>query len=232
METQTLHVVSSGSALELDLIGDLACPWTYVGKRSLDRALNSLYGAPVRLLRWHGLPLGQDAKVSWREYFASRLPQGASVHTAQRSLHEAGEDLGIAFAFERLGQVPDTHEAHRLVRLATRGGRQGDVIDALFSAFFEHARDISDRVVLGEIAHDCQLDAETYAAFANPGEGRGDVDAEERRMRGLGIAVVPNLLINGRVLVPGPADVSTYVQALDQALFPELKAPKDKRLLH
>ncbi len=230
MPTQ-LPYVTGAAALELDLIGDLACPWTFVGKRSLDRALDSLYGSPATLLRWHGLPVRRDA-VSWRDHFASRLPRGSSVESAQRGLQESGEPLGIVFAFERLRRVPDTHEAHRLVRLAAREGRQADVIDALFSAFFEHGRDIADHAVLGEIAHDCQLEDGVYTAFADPGEGRGDVDAEERRMRGLGIAVVPNLLINGRVLVPGPADVATYVQALDQALFPELKAPADKRLLH
>jgi predicted DsbA family dithiol-disulfide isomerase len=150
----------------------------------------------------------------------------------QRGLRESGEELGITFAFERLKLVPDTHEAHRLVRLAARHGRQAEVIDALFSAFFEQGRDISNHGVLGEIAHGCRLEAVTYAAFDDPAEARGDIDAEERRMRGLGIAVVPNLLINGRVLVPGPADVATYLQALDQALFPALRAPKDKRLLH
>ena len=218
-------------ALELDLIGDLACPWTFLGKRSLDRALDRLYGSP-RVLRWHGLPLSADTRASWGEHFASRLPQGASVTTVQRGLQETGEELGIAFHFDRLQQVPDTHEAHRLVRLAAREGRQALVIDALFSAFFEQGRDIADRAVLGDIAHDCQLDYHTRTAFEDRAEGRGDVDAEERRMRGLGIAVVPNLLINGRVLVPGPADVSTYVQALDQALFPELRGLQNRRLLH
>ncbi|HXS26997.1 MAG TPA: DsbA family oxidoreductase [Steroidobacteraceae bacterium] len=218
-------------ALELDLIGDLACPWTFVGKRSLDRALERLYGSP-RVLRWHGLPLSPDARASWREHFASRLPRGASLTTVQRGLQETGEELGIAFHFDRLQLVPDTHEAHRLVRLAAREGRQALVIDALFRAFFEQGRDIADSAVLGEIAHDCHLDSDTRTAFADRGAGRGDVDAEERRMRGLGIAVVPNLLINGRVLVPGPADVSTYVEALDQALFPELNTPESRRLLH
>lgn len=219
-------------ALELDLIGDLACPWTFVGKRSLDRALESLYGAPVRLLRWHGLPATGEAPGSWREHFARRLPRGATVASAEHGLLAAAEELGINFHFERLQRMPDTHEAHRLVRLAAREGRQGAIIDALFSAFFEQGRDISDRSVLAEIAGDCRLDAGTRAAFEDRAEGRGDVDTEERRMRGLGIAVVPNLLINGRVLVPGPADVSTYVQALDQALFPELKGPENRRLLH
>ena len=231
MEPRSPRAGSVLPALELDLIGDLTCPWTFLGKRSLDRALGSLYGSSERLLRWHGLPLERQDAESWRERFAARLPRGSSIESAQRELRRAGEELGIAFAFERLEQIPDTHEAHRLVRLAARDGRQSEIIDALFSAFFEQGRDISDRSVLGEIAAE-RLDAVTAAAFADPGEGRGDVDAEEQRMRGLGIAEVPNLLINGRVLVPGPADVSTYVQALDQALFPELKAPKVKRLLH
>ena len=222
------------SALELDLIGDLACPWTFVGKRSLDRALERLYGTSPRVLRWHGLPVTSDprASASWSDHFASRLPRGASVTTVQRGLQETGEELGITFHFDRLQRVPDTHEAHRLVRLAAREGRQVAVIDALFSAFFEQGRDIANASVLGEIAHDCQLDSNTRTAFEDHAEGRGDVDAEEQRMRGLGIEVVPNLLINGRVLVPGPADVSTYVQALDQALFPELKASSNRRLLH
>jgi predicted DsbA family dithiol-disulfide isomerase len=218
-------------ALELDLIGDLACPWTFVGKRSLDRALDQLYGSP-RVLRWHGLPVGAEAPGSWREHFARRLPRGESIAAAQRGLQESGEELGITFHFDRLQQVPDTHEAHRLVRLAAREDRQALVIDALFSAFFEQGRDIADPAVLDEIARDCKLESGTRTAFEDRAEGRGDIDAEERRMRGLGIEVVPNLLINGRVLVPGPADVSTYVQALDQALFPELKAPQNRRLLH
>ncbi len=218
-------------ALELDLIGDLTCPWTFVGKRSLDRALERLYGSP-QVLRWHGLPVKAAAGASWHEHFASRLPPGATVASVQRGLQEAGEELGIAFHFDRLRQLPDTHEAHRLVRLAAREGRQAVVIDALFRAFFEDGRDIADRAVLGEIAQDCRLNSDTCAAFQDRAAARGDVDAAERRMRGLGIAVVPNLLINGRVLVPGPADVSTYVHALDQALFPELRAPQNRRLLH
>ncbi len=232
METQPLYIAPQAPVLELDLIADLVCPWSYLGKRSLERALGQLYGAPVPLLRWHGLPLRGDHPLTWRQHFAGRLPRGTTVRAAQRNLRELGEGLGVAFAFEQLGMLPDTREAHRLVLLAGRDGRQSEVIDALFGAFFEHGRDIADTAVLRDIAAECQLEPATLTEFTGAGTGRDDVDAEEKRMRSLGIAVTPNLLINGRVLVPGPADVDTYVTALDQALFPQLREKRDKRRLH
>jgi len=233
MDTQLHQITPARLGLELDLIADLACPWSYLGKRSLERALESLYGAPVKALRWHGLPLqGQAENHTWREHLATRLPKGIDVDFAHQSLIEAGKDLGIAFNFEKLDRVPDTREAHRLVRLATREGHQSEVVDALFSAYFEQGQDIADRKVLVNIALECKLESEIQTAFDNPTEGRDDVEAEEKRLRGLGVTGIPNLLINGRVLVPGPADVSTYVQALDQALFPDELEPQSKRLLH
>jgi predicted DsbA family dithiol-disulfide isomerase len=235
MDTQLVAAGRSRPILELDLIADLACPWSYLGKRSLERALGSLYGAPDRALRWHGFRPqggGEPMAASWLEHLAARLPQGVSVQSAQESLADSGRDLGIRFDFARVRQLPDTSEAHRLVGLAAREQRQSEVVDALFRAFFEDGQDIGNTEVLGAVARDSGLSQIALAAFADPAEGRSQVAAEEQRLRGLGVVATPNLLINGRVLVPGPADVSTYIQALDQALFPSLAASQDRRLLH
>ena len=151
---------------------------------------------------------------------------------AHKSLAEAGEQLGIHFDFARLEQLPDTREAHRMVALAAREEKHSEVADGLFRAFFEQGRDIGSHDVVDAVGRESGLSAETLAAFANPEEGRDEIAADEKRLRGFGVTATPNLLINGRVLVPGPADVSTYVQALDQALFPQLPAPGDKKQLH
>jgi predicted DsbA family dithiol-disulfide isomerase len=209
-----------------------------MGMRSLERALANLYGAPVRAQRWHGLPLTEEnilQPVAWQDHLATRLPRGVGVDLAHRSLSDAGRELGIEFAFDRLTRLPDTREAHRLVKLADRDGRQDEVVEAIFAAFFERGRDIGDRSVLREVAEACGLSSETQRAFGDSTEGSEEIAAEAKRLRGLGVIAVPNLLINGRVLVPGPADASTYVQALDQALFPEVpgaSAEKDRRLMH
>ncbi len=234
MDKQLLIPVPARPMLELDLIADLACPWSYLGKRSLERALDRLLGAPVRPLRWHGFPLMAPSSqpIAWRDHLESRLPTGVTVEYVHRTLQSAGRELGINFNFDRLQYLPDTRNAHRLVRIAAREERQSEVVDALFAAFFEQGRDIGDMKVLEEVARECGLSSEALAAFANPDEARDDVAAEERRLRELGVVNTPNLLLNGRVLVPGPADVSTYIQAIDQALFPRLPAPTDRRRLH
>jgi predicted DsbA family dithiol-disulfide isomerase len=244
MDTQTVVPVPTRPALEIDLIADFACPWSFLGKRSLERALGNLYGLPVRSLRWHGfrtqpelaltgiaLP-ASETQSAWRKHMAARLPPGVSVDFAQKSLAEAGESLGIHFDFSKLESLPDTREAHRLVALAAREEKHIEVADSLFRAFFEQGRDIGSREVIEAVGRENGLTEETLAAFANPEEARDEIAADEKRLRGFGVTATPNLLINGRVLVPGPADVPTYVNALDQALFPELPAPTGKKQLH
>ncbi|MEJ0039404.1 MAG: DsbA family protein [Gammaproteobacteria bacterium] len=237
MDTQLVTPASKQLLLELDLIADFACPWSYLGKRSLERALVNLHGFPAPALRWHGFrPQTEDkaetvsAPQSWRAHIATRLPAGVSVDFAQKSLAEAGEGLGIHFDFSKLEGLPDTREAHRLVALAAKEDKQSEVADGIFRAFFEQGRDIGDKAVIEAVGRESHLSDETLTAFANPDSGRDEITAEEKRLRGFGVVATPNLLINGRVLVPGPADVSTYVQALDQALFPQL--PSDKKHLH
>jgi predicted DsbA family dithiol-disulfide isomerase len=240
MDTQLVTPASKRLLLELDLIADFACPWSYLGKRSLERALVNLQGFPSPALRWHGFraqPEGKTALVNppeapqtWRAHIAARLPPGISVDFAHKSLAEAGEGVGIHFDFSKLEQLPDTREAHRLVALAAKDDKQSEVADGIFRAFFEEGRDIGDKSVIEAVGRESHLSEETLTKFGNPDAGRDEIEAEEKRLRGFGVVATPNLLINGRVLVPGPADVSTYVQALDQALFPQL--PSDKKHLH
>jgi len=236
MNTQLVAAGAVRPPLEFDLIADFACPWSFLGKRKLERALDNLYATSAPALRWHGLRAKSEvppASSAWRDHLATRLPPGVSVDLAHKTLSQAGRELGIQFDFEQLKGMPDTREAHRLVKLAEGDGLQGALVDALFSAFFERGLDIGDHEILEEVARERGLAPATLAAFNDPVSGGAQVDAEEKRLQGLGVNGTPNLLINGRILVPGPADVSTYVQALDQALFPGLAASADeKRLLH
>jgi len=210
--------------LDIDLVADFTCPWSWLGMAQLTRALGNLSGDVETRLRWHPFrmvePAANAAPRSFHDYLAERLPAGISVPFAEKSLTEAGRELGIEFHFEKLGALPSTSEAHRLVQLAVNEGRHANVAAAVFRAYFERGADIADVNVLAELAADAGVSAKTLQAFRETRDGEGVLAGSEERLRGFGVRTVPNLLFGGRVLVPGTVNVATYVHALDQALFP------------
>jgi predicted DsbA family dithiol-disulfide isomerase len=230
------------TTLVLDVVGDFTCPWSFLGTRRIVRALGAVQGLPQPpLLRWHGFRLPLPATSAWREHLAQRLPPGLTAEFAERSLEEAGRALGIQFDFAAIRSVPDTLHAHRLVLVAAPTGQHARVADALFRAYFEQGRDIGNEAHLLGIARECELPAtvvdEYQQGFAAEAASAAATSvavvlAEEQRLRALGVQNVPNLLINGHVLVPGPAEEAIYLQALDQVLFPQPAEAVPPRWLH
>src|SRR5512147_1125748 len=131
--------------LEIDLVADFTCPWSWLGMAQLTRALGNLSGDVETRLRWHPFRMtkepSQAAPRSFHDYLAERLPAGISVPFAEKSLTEAGRELGLEFHFEKLGALPSTTEAHRLVQLAMGEGRHANVAAAIFRAYFERGAD-------------------------------------------------------------------------------------------
>jgi predicted DsbA family dithiol-disulfide isomerase len=222
--------------LDIDLVADFTCPWSWLGMVQLTRALGSLSGDVETRLRWHPFRMASDkanaAPRSFHDYLAGRLPPGISVPFAEKSLTEAGRELGIDFHFEKLGPLPSTSEAHRLVQLATEEGQHARVAVAIFRAYFERGADIGDVEVLARIGAEAGVSDKTLQTFRETRAGDSALVGSEERLRGFGVRTVPNLLFGGRVLVPGTVNVETYVHALDQALFPSGDDTQQQPTLH
>ncbi|MBC8026799.1 MAG: DsbA family protein [Steroidobacteraceae bacterium] len=210
--------------LDIDLVADFTCPWSWLGMAQLTRALDNLSGDVETRLRWHPFRMAQPAANapprSFHDYLSERLPPGISVPFAEKSLTDAGREFGLEFHFEKLGPLPSTSEAHRLVQLATDEGRQVKVAAEVFRAYFECGADIADVDVLARIGAEANLSDKALLAFRDTRDADTALTGSEERLRGFGVRTVPNLLFGGRVLVPGTVNVATYVHALDQALFP------------
>ncbi len=224
--------------LDIDLVADFTCPWSWLGLLQLDRALAHLQGEVRPRLRWHPFRLVRHERNAapagpkrFREYLTERLPQGITAEFAERSLADAGRSLGIEFHFDKLDAVPDTSRAHRLTLLAEREGKQAEIASAIFRAYFVAAADIGRIDVLVDLATREGLSPTLIAEFVAADQGDDALEREEQRLRGFGVQSVPNLLFDRRVLVPGAVDVNTYVAALDQTLFPE-DEPGSPRTLH
>lgn len=205
--------------IEIDIVSDTICPWCYVGKRRLERALAG-FDADEACVRWHpfqlnpGLPReGMDRA----EYVAAKFGGAAAARAVYDRIREAGAEEGIAFAFERMPRTPNTFASHRVVRFAAREGRQGEVVEALFRAVFEDGRDIGDFETLVDVGAECGIDPVDLAEHLAGAEDADALRAEEERARRMGVTGVPFFVVGGRYAVAGAQDPAVLRSVIEKA---------------
>lgn len=189
------------------LVADLVCPWCRIALHTL-RPLLARLGCG---LRWHpfllnpGLP---PQGVPRRLYLERKFGTAEAAAVALRRVSRRGAALGLHFAFERIARQPDTVPAQALLLEAQAAGRLIPLALALFDAFFEEGRDLSDPVLLEALALEAGLGPDSIRAAASP-DRRAQVRAEHRRALGRDIDGVPTYLVPGVGLLAGaqPAEV-------------------------
>jgi predicted DsbA family dithiol-disulfide isomerase len=217
--------------LRIDVWSDIACPWCYVGKRRLERALRE-FPHEVEVL-WHafeldpGAPKERDPSVSHAERIAKKY--GISVEQAQRNsdrLRDVARGEGLAFDFEHI-RSGNTFDAHRIVQLAHHRGRQDRVKERLLKAYLEEGALMSDHATLVRLAVEAGLDeGEVADVLASDQYGR-EVRIEEAQARELGISGVPCFVFDGRLAVSGAQSPEVLLSALHQAWTEREPLPAD-----
>ena len=192
--------------LSVPVFSDVICPWCFVGKRRLERALDQCGLAGTAAIRWLPFELNPD------------MPAGGMERAAalDRDMTALGLKEGIRFAFDRMEQTPNTRAAHCLIAHASRKGRGTDVVEALFTAYFEEARDIGREDVLAEIGVQAGLgDAAIRAALSDDHLRASVVDIEQEAGR-LGIGGVPFFILNEKWSVSGAQPAEVWLDVLQQ----------------
>jgi predicted DsbA family dithiol-disulfide isomerase len=197
--------------LLIEIASDVVCPWCYIGKRRLEKALAQLGGEVATRVEWlpfqlnPSMPEGGMARADYRRAKFGSLERGRMLD-ARVAQEGAGE--GIAFAFERMQRTPNTAAAHRLIDLAQSQGRADPVVEALFRAYFEEARDIGDAAVLKDIAG-------REGVTGWPEEKNDEtVREKENRVRELGISGVPTFIFERRSGISGAYPPDVLAQAI------------------
>jgi predicted DsbA family dithiol-disulfide isomerase len=203
------------TSLEIEIVSDVICPWCYIGKRRLEKALSLLGDGISPTLTWRPFQLNPDmpgggmARAEYRRRKFGSVERGAELD-ARVAAEGRGE--GIAFAFDRIERTPNTSAAHRLIELAQREGNGQGVVDALFRAYFEEARDIGDPGVLQEIAT-----VNAVSGWPGQADAKG-VEALEETMRGFGISAVPTFIFARKLGVSGAHPPESLAQAIRESL--------------
>ncbi|MEM8815227.1 MAG: DsbA family oxidoreductase [Pseudomonadota bacterium] len=211
------------AALQVEVIADFVCPYSYIGKRRLDRALTAV-GGPAEV-SWYPFQLNPDMPAEgmpFDAYLASRFGARSAVQPVLDSLTAEGREEGIDFRFQRLERVPNTTMAHQLMYLVEReGGSQTALAERLFAAYFEHGLDTGNPDVLETIGRAEGLSREQLRNLKSDEKTRQFVQSRESQVRASGLTGVPGFLLNRRLLVVGAQPTETLVTAFDRAMFGE-----------
>jgi predicted DsbA family dithiol-disulfide isomerase len=204
--------------LAVDVISDVICPWCYIGKRRLEKAVAAL-GRPVKV-RWLPFQLNPTMPkegVSRREYRTKKFGRWERSQELDARVVAVGEAEGIHFAFDLIERTPNTLDAHRLVWLAERQGVQDAVVEVLFRTYFTKGRDIGNHQTLLDVMAEAGLGRGKAEAVLNSDHGLEaikDADTLARRFR---VDGVPFFIVNGQIALAGAQHPDTFLEAFRQA---------------
>ena len=200
--------------LLIQIASDVICPWCYIGKRRLEKALESLKGEVEARIEWLPFQLNPDMPeqgVARADYRRAKFGSVEKGRTLDARVAQEGAGEGIAFAFDRMQRTPNTVAAHQLIDLAQAQGKAGPVVDALFRAYFEEARDIGDAAVLKEIAAGAGVTGWPEST------DKVNVTKQEEQVRDLGISGVPTFIFDRKSGLSGAYPPEQLAQAIREA---------------
>ena len=203
--------------LTVDVISDVICPWCFIGKRRLEKAI-AAHGGPVKV-RWLPFQLNPTMPkegISRREYRIKKF--GSWEHSQELDVRviAVGKEEGIDFAFDRIERTPNTLDAHRLIWLAEMEGVQDAVVEALFVAYFTAGRNIADRQTLLDVVAEAGLNRNKAEDLLTSG-GQEAIQEAESMSRRHHVDGVPFFVINGKATLSGAQQVDTFLEAFRQA---------------
>jgi predicted DsbA family dithiol-disulfide isomerase len=217
--TQGTADARSLATLKIDVIADLVCPWSWLGKRRLDDALLAVHG-PSQVSWYPFLVNRGTTAVTFSDYVKSRFGDPGYAELRLEELRRAGKAEGLDFRFDRLTALPATVDAHGLLKLAeAEGAGVSAVAEHLFRGFLEEALDLADREVLLELGRRAGLSAASIRRVLDDEATRMLVLSQDAQIRKSGLTAVPNFLVNKRLFVIGAQTTEALVSVFDRAMF-------------
>jgi predicted DsbA family dithiol-disulfide isomerase len=213
--------------MQIDIVSDTVCPWCFIGKRRLERALDL---KPEIAFDVHWRPFRLDPTVpkqgmERKAYMRLKIGEGPEIDERGEAIRVLGEQEGIAFNFGLIARTPNTTDSHRLIRWAGTAGVQNTIVEALFSAYFEDGRDIGDPATLEWIAVQAGMDGDLVRELLAQDADRELVEREDALARRMGIQGVPAFIFANKYLVSGAQEpeaiLSVIEKVADEAEQPE-----------
>ncbi len=219
--------------MQIDVISDTVCPWCFIGKRRLMRAMamrpNIAFDVKWRPYRLDPtIPKGgMDRQAYMRTKFGDDPMKIVEMY---KQIAAEGAKDGIEFDFAAIKRRPDTLDSHRLIRWAEAAGVQDEVVERLFIAYFENGEDIGDVRVLADIADLCGMDGVEVAQMLESDADAALVEREDQIAHEMGVTGVPAMIFGSKLAVSGAREPEMLAVVIDRvaAMSAEQPQPDDE----
>lgn len=209
--------------IKLDILSDPICPWCFIGKANLDRALEKHPNHPFKI-EWHPFQLNPDMPVAGmdrRTYLETKFGGKENAISVYGKIADAAKAVGIDMNFEGIKKTPNTIDAHRLIHWAGLEGRQTAVVSAMFRAYFLDGKDIGTRDVLLDIGETAEMDREMVGRLLDGTSDADDIRARDANAREKGVTGVPTFVIANQHVVSGAQPPELWARVIDELLEQE-----------
>lgn len=206
--------------MQIDIVSDTVCPWCFIGKRRIDRALAmrpqvdaQVFWRPYRLD-----PTIPREGVDRRAYLKAKFGDSPRTSAMGDAIRSEGAGEGIEFAFDKIAKTPNTLDSHRLIRWAAGAGVQDAIVERLFKAYFVDGRDIGDAGVLTDIAAEAGMDSVLVGDLLSKDADLAAVEREAGMANEMGISGVPTFIFDSRFMISGAREPEILAKIIDRAV--------------
>jgi predicted DsbA family dithiol-disulfide isomerase len=216
--TDTGQIETAQAGTRIDIVSDAICPWCYVGKRQLERALATLAAEGLTFqVHWNPFQLNPDMPKEGRDRAAYRAWKFGSAEKSaalDQRITDAAAAVGLGFRTDLMTRTPNTIDAHRLIWFAGQHGDQDATMEAVFKAYFIEGRDVGEHAVLADCAVEAGLPRQAVLDFLAGDLADKEMRAADQASREAGVSGVPSFFLDGYSLFSGAMPADTIADAL------------------
>jgi predicted DsbA family dithiol-disulfide isomerase len=191
--------------VRIDVVSDVVCPWCFIGKRRLEKALALKPDVPVEV-HWHPYFLNDwipREGISREQYLITKFGSVERYNGIAQRVSAAAAAEGLDYAMDKISRQPNTLDAHRLIKWADGIGKAAEMKQRLMDLYFSDGADLTSHAVLAQAAGDVGLSAEDIRAWLASDKDIAAVEQEAQQAKEAGIEGVPMFIFNGKFAVSG-----------------------------
>ncbi|MSP47526.1 MAG: DsbA family oxidoreductase [Xanthobacteraceae bacterium] len=220
-DTQTADTPAAVSAIApvtIDVVSDVVCPWCFIGKQRLEKALALKPNIPVevRFLPYFLNPWVPREGMSRDEYLTTKFGSPDKYTAIAGRVAAAAAAEGLTYAVDKMRRQPNTLDCHRLILWAQASGQAAQMKQHLMDLYFTQGADLSDREVLVGAAADVGMDPEKTRELLASETDVEKIESMANSAKGAGIDGVPTFILCGVAAVTGAQSPEVLANAIEQ----------------